>query len=98
VNALFLTNDDQSDRMAGLCGRNESAVLLMCNSCSSNRQTEFGSEIFIHFSSLKDDLDKLPVMVFPRLSVCLDCGVVAEFTIPATELRMLRERSASAAA
>jgi hypothetical protein len=69
----------------------------MCNSCSSNRQTHFGSEIFIHFSSLKD-LDELPVMVFPRLSVCLDCGVVAEFTIPATELRVLRERSESAAA
>jgi hypothetical protein len=69
----------------------------MCNSCSSNRRTEFESEIFIHFSSL-NDLDKLPVMVFPRLSVCLDCGVVAEFAIPETELRELRERSESAAA
>jgi hypothetical protein len=69
----------------------------MCNSCSSNRQTQFESEIFIQFPSLKD-LDKLPVMVFPTLSVCLDCGVVAEFTIPETELRELRERSESAAA
>jgi len=69
----------------------------MCKSCSSNRQTQFESEIFIHCPSLKD-LDKLPVMVFPRLSVCLDCGVVAEFTIPADELRTVRERSESAAA
>ena len=69
----------------------------MCNSCSSNRQTQFESEIFIHFSGLKD-LDKLPVMVFPRLNVCLDCGVVAESTVPAAELRILRERSESAAA
>jgi hypothetical protein len=69
----------------------------MCNSCSSNRQAQFGSEIFIHYPSL-NDLDKLPVMVFPRLSVCLDCGAVAEFTIPATELCVLREQSDSAAA
>jgi hypothetical protein len=69
----------------------------MCKSCSSNRQTQFEAEVFIHFSSLKD-LEKLPVMVFSRLSVCLDCGVVAEFTIPADELRELRERSESAAA
>jgi hypothetical protein len=60
----------------------------MCNSCSPNRQTQLESEIFIRFPSL-NDLDKLPVMAFPRLSVCLDCGVVAEFTIPATELRTL---------
>jgi hypothetical protein len=72
-------------------------VLCMFNSCSSNRQTQFESEIFIHYPSLKD-LEKLPVMVFPRLSICLDCGVVAEFTVPATELRILRERSDSAAA
>jgi hypothetical protein len=77
-------------------GENESAVLCMCNSCST-RQTQFGSEIFIHFSGL-NNLDKLPVMVFPTLSVCLNCGVVAEFTIPASELRALREQSASAAA
>jgi hypothetical protein len=67
----------------------------MCNSCRSKNQIQFESEIFIHFSSI-DDLDKLPVMVFPRLSVCLDCGVVSEFIIPATELRELRERASSA--
>jgi hypothetical protein len=81
----------------GLTARNESAVLSMCSSCSSNGQTEFGSEIIIHFAGL-NNLDKPPVMVFPRLVVCLDCGVVAEFTIPATELRVLAERSASSAA
>jgi hypothetical protein len=70
---------------------------FMCRSCSSNSQTQFGSEIMIHFSGL-NNLDKPPVMVFPRIVVCLECGVVAEFTIPPTELRVLGERAVPAAA
>jgi hypothetical protein len=46
----------------------------------------------IHFSGLKN-LDKLPVMVFPKVLVCLDCGVT-EFTVPKAELDQLVERGA----
>jgi hypothetical protein len=42
----------------GLC-------VMSCRSCSSNNQTEFGSEIIIHFSGLKN-LDVPTVMVFPN--------------------------------
>jgi hypothetical protein len=66
----------------GLC-------VMSCRSCSSNNQTEFGSEIIIHFSGL-NNLDKPTVMVFPKIEVCLDCGVT-EFTIPEADLDRLRE-------
>jgi hypothetical protein len=69
---------------------------MSCKSCSSNSQAQFGSEIMIHFSGLRN-LDKKTVMVFPKIAVCLDCGVT-EFTIPDAELRQLRERCASTAA
>jgi hypothetical protein len=62
---------------------------MSCRSCSSNNQTEFGSEIIIHFSGL-NNLDKPTVMVFPKIEVCLDCGVT-EFTIPEADLDRLRE-------
>jgi len=69
---------------------------MSCRSCSSNNQTEFGSEIIIHFSGLKN-LDEPTVMVFPKIAVCLDCGVT-EFTIPETELRLLGKGEKVAAA
>jgi len=46
---------------------------MPCPLCASGNQAEFGAEILIHFSGLKN-LDQLPVWVFPKLSVCLDCG------------------------
>jgi hypothetical protein len=52
-------------------------------------------EIGIHFPGL-DGLDKPIVWVFPKLKVCLECGLT-EFEIPERELRVLKE-SASAAA
>jgi hypothetical protein len=69
---------------------------MSCRACTSNSQTQFGSEIIIHFSGLKN-LDEPTVMVFPKIAVCLDCGVT-EFTIPAAELRQLRERAAASTA
>jgi hypothetical protein len=63
---------------------------VMCRSCESSNQTQFGSEIIIHFSGLKN-LDKPSVMVFPKILVCLDCGVT-EFTVPKAELDQLGER------
>jgi hypothetical protein len=71
--------------------------LMVCKSCRSENQRKFNSEINVHLSGLKN-LDKPPVFVFPRLSVCLDCGF-AEFAIPETELCLLgRDTSAGRAA
>jgi hypothetical protein len=69
---------------------------MSCRSCASSNQTQFGSEMFIHFSGLKN-LDKPTVMVFPQIMVCLDCGA-AEFTIPEEELRLLGEHGAASTA
>lgn len=65
----------------------------MCRSCGSNNQRQFGSEIYVHLPGL----DKPTVMVFPTLVVCLECGGVAEFTIPEDELRLLVKEGAAAA-
>jgi hypothetical protein len=62
---------------------------MCCKSCHSHNQRKFDSEICIHFSGLKG-LDKPAVFVFPKLSVCLDCGLT-EFSIPEIELRLLAE-------
>jgi len=66
---------------------------MACGSCGSQNQTEFGAEICIHFPGLKN-LDKPAVLVFPKLVVCLNCGF-AQFTLPETELRLLRESAAA---
>ena len=59
-----------------------------CKSCQSGNQRTFTGEIAIHFPGLKD-LNKPIVWVFPRMSVCLDCGL-AEFVVPEKELEVLR--------
>ena len=61
---------------------------VLCRlSCSSGNQSEFGSEILIHFGGLTN-LDRRSVWVFPKLLVCLDCGF-SRFTIPKCELDVL---------
>ena len=68
---------------------------MACRSCGSDNQTEFNSEINIHFPGLKN-LDRPSVFVFPKLLVCLDCGFT-EFAISETELRQLAENDPTAA-
>jgi hypothetical protein len=65
----------------------------MCKSCESENQVTFNGEIAIHFPGLKG-LDKPIVWVFPKLLVCLNCGVT-EFVVPETELRGLRKGDAA---
>ena len=67
--------------------------VMSCVLCASGNQTEFLSEINMHFSGLKD-LGRPSVLVFPKLVVCLDCGLT-QFTLPETELRLLRESAAA---
>jgi hypothetical protein len=65
---------------------------MSCNSCKSENQSNFNGEIAIHIPGLKG-LDKPIMWVFPKLAVCLDCGLT-EFVIRDTELRVLREENA----
>ena len=67
-----------------------------CGSCQSANKRIFNGEIAIHFSGL-EGLDKPIAWVFPKLLVCLNCGLT-EFAIPETELRVLRDESDSHAA
>ena len=58
-----------------------------CRSCHSNNQGAFNGEVAIHFPGL-EGLNKPIVWVFPKLTVCLDCGFT-EFSVPERELRVL---------
>jgi len=61
---------------------------MQCPLCASSNQTEFPAEVNIHFPGLKN-ADKVGVLVFPRLLVCLDCGA-ASFVTPTSQLAQLR--------
>jgi hypothetical protein len=60
-----------------------------CKSCLSANTRPFDSEIAIHFPGLAG-LNKPHVWVFPKLTVCLDCGF-AEFEIPEEQMTQLAE-------
>jgi hypothetical protein len=60
---------------------------MACRSCGLDKQKKFGVEINIHIPGMKN-LDKPPVLVFPKLLVCLSCGF-AECTISEYELPRL---------
>ena len=62
---------------------------MLCRGCKSNRQSSFGGEVAFHFPGLKG-LNKPIVWVFPKLLVCLDCGLT-EFIVPESELRVLAQ-------
>jgi hypothetical protein len=47
----------------------------------------------IHFPGL-ENIDKPVIWVFPKLVVCLDCGI-AEFPVPGAELHLLAEGDAA---
>lgn len=59
-----------------------------CISCRSENLNTFTSEIAIHFPGI-EGLNKPIVWVFPRISVCMDCGM-AQFMIPEKELEVLQ--------
>jgi hypothetical protein len=60
---------------------------VACSSRGSPKLKKFESEIFIHFTEVKD-VDKRPGMAFSELLVRLSCGRV-EFVVPENELRKL---------
>jgi hypothetical protein len=64
---------------------------MSCLVCASVNQAEFAAEVNVHFPGLKN-LDKPSVFVFPKLLVCLDCGI-SQFATPKTELAILARGS-----
>jgi hypothetical protein len=52
-----------------------------------NFQSTFNGEVAIHFRGI-EGWDKSLMFVFPKLMVCLHCGLT-EFTVPELELRVL---------
>jgi hypothetical protein len=66
---------------------------MSCLSCKSHNQVEFPSEVLIHFPGV-ENRDKPGVWLFPRLSICFDCGIV-QSTVPALELAQLAAAPAS---
>ena len=65
--------------------------IVSCRSCGADKQHTFKAEIPIVFPKI-EDLGKPVVWVFPKLLICLACGYT-EFTIPETELRVLRDNT-----
>jgi len=63
---------------------------MACKSCQSENLRRLFGELAIHFPGL-GGLHKPIVWVFPKLLVCLDCGLT-EFTIPESDLsRLVKE-------
>jgi hypothetical protein len=60
---------------------------MFCKFCGSDRQRDFNSEVAIHFPGF-EGLDKPVVLVFPKVTVCLDCGFT-EFQIETQQLAAL---------
>jgi len=68
---------------------------MFCKSCQSD-QRNFNGEVAIHFPG-PQGLDKPIVWVFPKLRVCLNCGLT-EFVIPEGQLRKLSKNNDATAA
>jgi len=62
---------------------------MTCRACKSESRRTFNGEIAIHFSGL-EGLDKPILWLFPKLSVCMQCGLT-EFTVPEQEMKVLSE-------
>jgi len=68
---------------------------MSCKACKSDNERVFNGEVAIHFPGLKG-VDLPIVWVFPKLKVCLECGV-SEFEIPERELQVLNDGDSRAA-
>ena len=47
---------------------------MSCSACHSRNLREFDSEITIHIDQGIDDLTKSNAVVFPKITICMDCG------------------------
>jgi hypothetical protein len=60
---------------------------MACNACGSQMQNTFNGEIALHFLGL-EGLNEPIVWVFPKVVVCLNCGL-AQFAVPDEQLSIL---------
>jgi hypothetical protein len=60
---------------------------MSCVLCGSGNQAEFTAEMVVHFAGLKN-VDRSGVWVFPKLLICLNCGL-SKFKVPEEELALL---------
>ena len=63
---------------------------MVCRSCQAENVTAFGAEINIHFPA-QEGLDEPPLLVFPKLVVCLGCGFTNCTPKATTKLRQQSE-------
>jgi hypothetical protein len=67
---------------------------MRCASCPPQRQAEFTAEVNIHFRGVYN-LNQPCILVFPKLLVCLDCGL-SSFITPQAELARLADPTSPA--
>lgn len=65
---------------------------MACESCFSARESTPIVQMMIHFSGV-EHLANPVRLIFPTVTVCLDCGS-SRFTIAETELQAIREETA----
>lgn len=57
---------------------------MICALCQSGRQEELPAEVLLHFSGIAK-IDNPGVLMFPKISVCLNCGF-SWFVTPEAQL------------
>ena len=63
-----------------------------CRFCNSTKLIKLNTEVCLHFPGLKA-VNKNPIFVFPKVTLCLDCGFVAG-QLSATEVKSVTNSAA----
>jgi hypothetical protein len=66
---------------------------MPCSACDSKHLEKFGSEIAVHVEERISDLTKPHVLVFPKITICMDCGHM-QAQLKKDELTLLRHEKA----
>jgi hypothetical protein len=67
--------------------------VMPCSACDSKNLRTFGSEIAVHVEEGIGDLTKPHVLVFPKITICMDCGHM-HGQLKENELTLLRHEKA----
>jgi hypothetical protein len=92
-NAMYVPYSDSTDPTSQMFLNLREVFILGCVSCRSSNESTFVAETNIHFSELRN-LNRPGVLVFPKVTICLDCGFT-HCTLPERELCQLREDRAA---
>ena len=66
------------------------SLSITCPSCATNNKRTLSGEIALHFGGGLKGLEKPIVWSFPKVLVCLNCGL-AEFALEDAALKSLRQ-------